>query len=74
MSRYFLFLISLRRGMEPADKIETLNTMILNYKANDISYVDYYSAMVDDRKGLKFHLFEDGVHPIKEGYKQSEVS
>lgn len=59
-----------RRGMEPADKIEVLNTMILNYaKANDIAYVDYYSAMVDDRKGLKSVYSEDGVHPIKKGYK-----
>jgi lysophospholipase L1-like esterase len=59
-----------RRGMEPADKIEALNTMILNYaKANDIAYVDYYSAMVDDRKGLKSVYSQDGVHPIKEGYK-----
>ena len=55
--------------MEPADKIEILNTMITNYaKANGIVYVDYYSAMVDDRKGLKSNYSEDGVHPNKEGY------
>ena len=58
-----------KRGMEPADKIEALNAMILNYaKANDIVFVDYYSAMVDERKGLKAIYSEDGVHPNKEGY------
>lgn len=58
-----------KRGMEPAAKIEALNAMILNYaKANDIVFVDYYSAMVDERKGLKAIYSEDGVHPNKEGY------
>lgn len=57
-------------GIEPADKIETLNSMILNYaKANNIVYVDYYSAMVDHRKGLKSIYSGDGVHPNKEGYR-----
>ena len=58
-----------KRGMEPADKIEALNAMILKYaKANDIVFVDYYSAMVDEQKGLKAIYSEDGVHPNKEGY------
>lgn len=58
-----------KKGMEPAHKIEALNEMILKYaKANDIPYVDYYSAMVDDQKGLKSIYSEDGVHPNKEGY------
>ena len=35
-----------RKGIQPAEKIETLNTMILQYAtANNIIYVDYYSAM-----------------------------
>lgn len=58
-----------KRGMEPAHKIEALNEMILKYaKANDIKYVNYYSAMADERKGLKSIYSEDGVHPNKEGY------
>lgn len=58
-----------RRGIEPAEKIEALNVMILKYAtANDIVYVDYYSAMVDERKGLKSIYSKDGVHPNKEGY------
>jgi lysophospholipase L1-like esterase len=58
-----------KRGMEPAQKIESFNAMILKYaKANNIEYVDYYSAMVDEQKGLKAIYSEDGVHPNKEGY------
>lgn len=58
-----------KRGMEPADKIEALNAMILKYaRENNIPYVDYYSAMVDEQKGLKAIYSEDGVHPNKEGY------
>ena len=58
-----------RTNMNPADKIEALNAMILKYaKANNIAYVDYYSAMADERKGLKTSYSEDGVHPNKEGY------
>ncbi|PZX94451.1 acylhydrolase [Flavobacterium aquariorum] len=62
-----------KRGMEPAYKIEALNKMILKYaKANDIAYVDYYSTMADEQKGLKSIYSEDGVHPNKEGYRVME--
>jgi lysophospholipase L1-like esterase len=55
--------------LTPAETIVTLNKMIQNYaKANGIAYVDYYSAMVDERKGLKAKYSGDGVHPNKEGY------
>ncbi|WP_268846054.1 SGNH/GDSL hydrolase family protein [Flavobacterium aestivum] len=59
-----------KSGLEPADKIETLNNMIVKYtKTNNIPYVDYYSAMVDQRKGLNSIYSKDGVHPNKEGYR-----
>jgi len=58
-----------RKGIEPAEKIEKLNAMILQYaNANHITYVDYYSAMVDKQKGMKSIYSNDGVHPNKEGY------
>lgn len=58
-----------KRGMEPANKIEALNELILKYaETNNIPYVDYYSAMVNKQKGLKSIYSKDGVHPIKEGY------
>jgi uncharacterized protein (TIGR02246 family) len=32
-------------------------------------YLDYYSAMVDDRQGLRSDLTYDGVHPTEAGYR-----
>lgn len=59
-----------RQGMEPAEKIVSLNTTLQKYAdANGILYLDYYSVMVDDQKGLKSDYSEDGVHPNKAGYK-----
>ena len=31
-------------------------------------YVDYYSAMSDERGGLPATLSKDGVHPLPPGY------
>ncbi len=56
-------------GLQPADKIIALNVMIKNYaEKNGIVYVDYFTPMVDERKGLKKELSGDGVHPNKAGY------
>lgn len=56
-------------GLEPAPKIIKLNEMIKNYAdKNKIVYLDYHSAMVDERQGLKKELSGDGVHPNKAGY------
>jgi lysophospholipase L1-like esterase len=60
-------------GMEPAGKIVSLNAMIKHYaKENNIRYLDYFSAMVDDRNGLPEKYSGDGVHPNKEGYNVME--
>ena len=57
-------------GLQPAEKIVKLNSMIMSYcKENNIVYVDYYSSMVDDRKGLDSKFTNDGVHPTLAGYK-----
>jgi lysophospholipase L1-like esterase len=59
-----------KQGSFPAEKIVTLNKMIKQYAdANAILYLDYYSAMVDERKGLNVAFSGDGVHPIKAGYE-----
>jgi lysophospholipase L1-like esterase len=56
-------------GLKPAEKIAALNGWIADYCArNSIVYVDYYSPMVDGRKGLKAALSDDGVHPTAGGY------
>ena len=39
---------------------------------NNIEYVDYYSDMVDERKGLDRRFTDDGVHPTIAGYKIME--
>jgi len=58
------------KGSFPAEKIVTLNTMIKKYAdANEILYLDYYSSMVNEQKGLKAIYSEDGVHPNKKGYE-----
>lgn len=62
-----------RKGLEPAEKITKLNSMIQNYcKKNHIVYVDYFSKMVDNRKGLDEKYTLDGVHPTLAGYKIME--
>jgi lysophospholipase L1-like esterase len=59
-----------RKGLQPAEKIVSLNKMIREYAdANDILYLDYYSVMVDNQKGLNSIYSEDGVHPNKAGYE-----
>ena len=56
-------------GLEPNIKIPELNKMLMSYSFNSgCIYLDYFSAMADDRNGLPKELAEDGVHPTKEGY------
>ena len=57
-------------GLKPAEKIIMLNSMIKSYcDENNIFYLDYYSKMVDERKGLDKKYTKDGVHPTYAGYK-----
>ena len=59
-----------KTGSLPAEKIATFNAMLKKYAdENNILYLDYYSAMVDERKGLKTAYADDGVHPNKMGYE-----
>jgi len=62
-----------RPGMNPVPKVARLNTMIKDYcDKKDIVYVDYFTAMTDERKGLPANLSKDGVHPNLDGYKIME--
>ena len=62
-----------RPGMQPADKVIQLNKWIKEYAdKNGLTYVDYHSAMKDERNGLPANLSKDGVHPTLEGYKIME--
>lgn len=58
-----------RPEMKPAEDIKRLNEMIKAYaKANKITYIDYHSALVDERGGLPQQYAKDGVHPNLEAY------
>lgn len=58
-----------RPGLEPNVKIPELNKMLKDYAENNqIEYLDYFSAMADDRNGLPKELADDGVHPTVKGY------
>ncbi|HQV85220.1 MAG TPA: SGNH/GDSL hydrolase family protein [Chitinophagaceae bacterium] len=59
-----------KRGLHPSEKIASLNKWIKNYAANNkLIYIDYYTSMVDERKGLRIKYSKDGVHPNEAGYK-----
>jgi lysophospholipase L1-like esterase len=59
-----------RPGLEPARKIVALNAWMKTYAERvDAVYLDYHSAMVDERLGLRSDLTRDGVHPTEAGYR-----
>jgi len=50
--------------------INDVNSVIKKYcEVKSFRYVDYYTSMADERKGLRESLSEDGVHPNFEGYE-----
>jgi lysophospholipase L1-like esterase len=54
----------------PPEKILALNAWIKKYATeNKLVYLDYFSAMVDEKGFLKRDLSEDGLHPNKAGYE-----
>lgn len=58
-----------KHGLQPAPKIAALNTWIRDYAAaHHAVYLDYYSALVDDRGGMRAGTSRDGVHPTEAGY------
>jgi lysophospholipase L1-like esterase len=59
-----------RPGLEPAGTIVALNAWMREYAAShDVGYIDYHSAMADERQGLRADLTYDGVHPNEAGYR-----
>ena len=56
-------------GMTPAPKVLALNAWIKGYAAEKgAAYVDFHTAMKDERDGLPAALSKDGVHPLPAGY------
>jgi lysophospholipase L1-like esterase len=59
----------IRTTQRPPEKIKALNEWMRNYVAqNKLTYLDYYSAMIDDKGFLREEISEDGLHPNGKGY------
>ncbi len=57
-------------GLEPAPKIATLNAWLEQYaRAHHAVYLDFHTALRDERMGLKREYGNDGVHPNMAGYR-----
>lgn len=62
-----------RPGLQPALKVVQLNKMLKEFAhTNGHEYVDYFTAMADERNALRQGLGEDGIHPNLEGYRIME--
>lgn len=56
---------------DPVEKITHLNSLIKEYtQEKGLVYVDYYSTLVDAKKGMNEAYTSDGVHATTEGYRQ----
>ena len=54
----------------PPEQILALNKWMKEYaQSHHYVYLDYFSAMADDKGFLKNELSNDGLHPNAEGYK-----
>jgi len=54
---------------DAAAKVQELNAMLAEWaRENGCTYVDYWSAMADERGGLPATLAADGIHPNPDGY------
>jgi lysophospholipase L1-like esterase len=62
-----------RKELNPGDKVISLNNELKKFAAlNKFYYLDLYSFVVDDNKGMKSEYASDGVHPTVAGYKTME--
>ena len=59
----------IRSTQRPPEQIKALNDWMRKYAADTGStYLDYFSAMIDDKGFLREELSEDGLHPNQKGY------
>ncbi len=60
-----------RKEIEPAQKIRELNKLIKAYaEENGIYYLDYYSALTDEKGGLPEKWSKDTCHPNLQCYRE----
>ena len=51
------------------EMISKVNTSLKKYsEENNLTFIDYYSSLVNNNKGMKSSYANDGVHPTREGY------
>jgi lysophospholipase L1-like esterase len=59
-----------RRGLDPAPRIIALNAWMKQYAAeHGHVYLDFHSAMKNEKNGTRAELANDGVHPNEAGYR-----
>jgi lysophospholipase L1-like esterase len=56
-------------ALDPVPRIRELNAWLQQYAAaNDLVYIDYFSALAGPNGELRAELGNDGVHPNRDGY------
>lgn len=59
-----------RPGIDPADRITTLNRWLQEYaRRQGMAYLDLYTLLVDEQRDLRRTYSDDGVHPNAAGYR-----
>lgn len=57
-------------ALRPRERLLAINRWMRDYcVTNSLVYLDYYTALVDDKGMLKKELSDDGLHPNAVGYK-----
>jgi lysophospholipase L1-like esterase len=57
-------------ALRPRERILALNTWLKNYcTKNGFVYLDYFSAVADDKGMLKRDMSDEGLHPNAAGYR-----
>ena len=52
------------------ERISKVNNALKKYaQEKKLLFINYYSALVNENKGMKSAYADDGVHPTKEGYE-----
>lgn len=57
-------------ALRPRERLQALNAWLIDYcSRNSLVYLDYASALADDKGMMKRELSDDGLHPNDAGYK-----
>jgi acyl-CoA thioesterase-1 len=63
------FVYPWKPALQPVEEIREVNAWLKDFCAREgLVYLDYYSAMADQKGGMREGLSVDGVHPTDQGY------